>query len=125
MLPARNLCLLITSAEQFTLTQGAAPCTMRAEALDKLGSMIHVLTRGGLGNQMFQYAYALQLQRANAGKNIYLNGISHPFASDNRKLGLHHFQLTEKTRYSLFSLPATMILNGYASIIILMQNCAM
>ena len=71
---------------------------MRAEAHDELEGMIHILTRGGLGNQMFQYAYALQLQRANAGKNIYLNGISHPFASDNRELSLHHFQLTEKTR---------------------------
>lgn len=30
--------------------------------------MIHMMTRGGLGNQMFQYALALQIQKVNKSK---------------------------------------------------------
>lgn len=60
--------------------------------------MIHVITRGGLGNQMFQYAYALRLLLANDEQKIMLNGGLHAWSRDQRQLGLNHFQLTEGTR---------------------------
>ncbi len=59
--------------------------------------MVHVLTKGGVGNQMFQYAFALQVQRMNNNGLIYLNGHLHPFSRDKRQHSLHHFALTDKT----------------------------
>ena len=61
--------------------------------------MIHVITKGGMGNQMFQYAYALQLRKVNHPKElILLNGALHRFYPSNRKLNLHHFKLDPRTR---------------------------
>lgn len=60
--------------------------------------MIHVITKGGMGNQMFQYAFALHLQKANRIEKIYLNGVLHPFYPSNRKQCLHHFRLTSNTK---------------------------
>lgn len=60
--------------------------------------MIHELTKGGVGNQMFQYAFALLVQKMNGGDGeIFLNGHLHPFSRDKRQHSLHHFSLTDKT----------------------------
>lgn len=56
-----------------------------------------------MGNQMFQYAYAL-----NPRATIYLNGYLHPFSSDKRQLSLHHFQLSKETHVA--SLPLSIYL---------------
>lgn len=58
--------------------------------------MIHVVTKGGMGNQMFQYAFALQVQRLNQADTIYLNGGWHLFMNDKRTLSLGHFCLNDK-----------------------------
>ena len=60
--------------------------------------MIHLLTKGGMGNQMFQYAFALKLQQGKTDEPIYLNGNFHPFSKDKRKHSLHHFCLTPHTK---------------------------
>lgn len=54
--------------------------------------MINLITRGGLGNQMFQYALALQIQKVNEG-TIRINGSLHPHSIDKRKQSLYHFAL--------------------------------
>lgn len=54
--------------------------------------MINLITRGGLGNQMFQYALALQIQKVNGG-TIRINGSLHPHSIDKRKQSLYHFAL--------------------------------
>ena len=59
--------------------------------------MIHLITRGGLGNQMFQYAMALQIARKNRCRKIWINGEIHPFSIDKRQQSLYHFQLNEGT----------------------------
>lgn len=56
--------------------------------------MIHMMTRGGLGNQMFQYALALQIQKVNESKEIWINGELHPLSIDKREQSLYHFALT-------------------------------
>lgn len=60
--------------------------------------MIHMMTRGGLGNQMFQYALALQIQKANESKIIWINGELHPLSIDKRKQSLYHLTLTPNTK---------------------------
>ncbi|MBQ4613559.1 MAG: alpha-1,2-fucosyltransferase [Akkermansia sp.] len=60
--------------------------------------MIHLITKGGMGNQMFQYAFALQVKKVNGDKRIWLNGFYHPFSKDKRKPSLYHFCLTEHAR---------------------------
>lgn len=59
--------------------------------------MIHLFTKGGIGNQMFQYAYAMQVQKLCKDKSICVNGIMHGVSSDGRVCGLHHFALSEST----------------------------
>lgn len=59
--------------------------------------MIHVLLKGGLGNQMFQYAYALLLQQENKDAQVYVNGILRWWSSDKRLSALHHFVLNKGT----------------------------
>ena len=49
-----------------------------------------------MGNQMFQYAYALQVKRLNQSDTICLNGGWHSFMSDARSLSLGHFNLDDK-----------------------------
>lgn len=58
--------------------------------------MIHVLTKGGLGNQMFEYAYALQLQKALDHQNIVINGIFHRYAIDKRHVSLQYLSIPQK-----------------------------
>ena len=60
--------------------------------------MIHMMTRGGLGNQMFQYALALRIQKANKSKMIWIDGELHPLSIDKRKQSLYHFVLTPETK---------------------------
>ena len=60
--------------------------------------MIHMMTRGGLGNQMFQYALALQIQKINKDKTIWIDGELHPLSIDKRKQSLYHFALTPETK---------------------------
>ena len=61
--------------------------------------MIHILLKGGLGNQMFQYAYGLQLQQKNKDVQIYVNGILRRWAPDKRLNALHHFVLNRGTHH--------------------------
>lgn len=60
--------------------------------------MIHLITKGGMGNQMFQYAFALQVKKQNEDKHIWLDALYHPFSKDKRKPSLYHFCLAEHTR---------------------------
>ena len=60
--------------------------------------MIQVITKGGMGNQMFQYAFALQVKRLNPSDAIYLNGGWHSFMNDARRLSLGHFCLDEQVK---------------------------
>lgn len=60
--------------------------------------MIHLVTKGGLGNQMFQYAFATQVQQKHDSEPIYINDFYQPLNGDNRRLGLSHFKLTTGTR---------------------------
>lgn len=64
--------------------------------------MIHLITKGGLGNQMFQYAFALQIKRKYPEDSVCIHGILHPFSRDKRQLSLHHFRLDKKTKISGF-----------------------
>ena len=59
--------------------------------------MIHLITRGGLGNQMFQYAMALQIAKRNRCGKIWINGEIHPFSIDKRQQSLYHFCLNGST----------------------------
>lgn len=62
--------------------------------------MIHIITKGGMGNQMFQYALALQIRKVNgSNEKIILNGALHPFSKDKRKLSLNHFALDAGTKF--------------------------
>lgn len=66
--------------------------------------MIHIILKGGLGNQLFQYAYALQVQKLNKNKRICVNGSLRPFSKDKRLNSLFNFELQENTRHcSTFS----------------------
>lgn len=79
------------------------------------GQMIHLITKGGLGNQMFEYAFALQMQQAFGEQGICVNDLYHRYGPDKRKSALHHFRLSENTKLLsplkstlyLFSLIAT------------------
>lgn len=51
-----------------------------------------------MGNQMFQYAFALQVKRLNQADTICLNGGWHSFMSDARSLSLGHFCLDDKVK---------------------------
>lgn len=62
-----------------------------------------------MGNQMFQYAFALQVLKRNSDHKIVLNGCFHPFSLGKRPLSMQHFELAEHThfcpplkRYGLF-----------------------
>lgn len=53
---------------------------------------------------MFEYAFALQMQRICGEQPICINALYHQLSSDNRKPALHHFQLsTATTQLSLFN----------------------
>lgn len=64
--------------------------------------MIIVRIWEGLGNQMFQYAYAKLLQKSGKQKvflearRIYRNTLPHEDMSVERKCGLHHFNISLK-----------------------------
>lgn len=61
--------------------------------------MIHLITKGGLGNQMFEYAFALRMRHAYNDESICINSLYHLIAGDKRKVSLQHFKLSEKTRF--------------------------
>ena len=72
--------------------------------------MIHLFTKGGIGNQMFQYAYAMQVQKLCKDKRIYVNGIMHSLSSDGRVCGLHHFALSDPTHICTPAQSVTMLI---------------
>lgn len=61
--------------------------------------MIHLITKGGLGNQMFEYAYAIKMQKEYNDKSICINGIYHQLAKDKRHVALQHFRLSENVYF--------------------------
>lgn len=62
--------------------------------------MIHLILAGGMGNQMFEYAYALQVQKQNPSDNICINPVLLQYRSDGRSNSLHHFRLSESTSHA-------------------------
>ena len=54
--------------------------------------MIQVLLKGGLGNQMFEYAYALKVSQVHPNEKIYLNGSFLKYSPDKRKIALINFE---------------------------------
>lgn len=70
---------------------------MQAQTIivDIASKMIHLITKGGLGNQMFEYAYAIKMQQAYGDKRIYISGIYNLIAKDKRPIALQHFRLAE------------------------------
>lgn len=58
--------------------------------------MIHLILLGGLGNQMFEYAYALSVQKKNPNDFILINPVVLNHHSDGRSNSLHHFKLSKK-----------------------------
>lgn len=59
--------------------------------------MIQVLLKGGLGNQMFEYAYALKVSQVHPNEKIYLNGSFLKYSPDKRKIALINFELADDT----------------------------
>ena len=59
--------------------------------------MIQVLLKGGLGNQMFEYAYALKVSQAHQNEKICLNGAFLKYLPDKRKIALTNLELAEDT----------------------------
>ncbi len=49
-----------------------------------------------MGNQMFQFAFALRTLQVSEDKRLYINGLIHSFMKDKRSVSLHHFHLTDK-----------------------------
>lgn len=74
--------------------------------------MIQLITKSGMGNQMFEYAYALYLHKAGKKDDIYVNGCVQPYMRDHRRLSLHHFKLT----------PQTHILSSVSSVVHLLRS---
>ena len=52
----------------------------------------------GMGNQMFQYAFARALQER-TGEKMIMNGFSAIRINDIRRYSLHHFKLSPKAKY--------------------------
>lgn len=57
--------------------------------------MIHLILTGGMGNQMFEYAYALQVQAQNPDDKISINPTALSYCRDQRSNSLHHFRLSD------------------------------
>lgn len=60
--------------------------------------MIQVLLKGGLGNQMFEYAYALKVKQVHPNEKIFLNGSFLRYSPDKRKIALRNLELDEDTK---------------------------
>lgn len=60
--------------------------------------MIQVLLKGGLGNQMFEYAYALKVKQVHPNEKIFLNGSFLRYSPDKRKIALGNLELDEDTK---------------------------
>ncbi len=68
--------------------------------------MIKLMVKNGLGNQMFQYAYARYIQECYKKNGINENLILNPFyfnkkqsiGSDKREMSLNHLNLNDKIK---------------------------
>ena len=59
--------------------------------------MIQILLKGGLGNQMFEYAYALKVSRAHGNEKMCINGSFLKYSPDKRKIALGNLALADDT----------------------------
>lgn len=69
--------------------------------------MIQILLKGGLGNQMFEYAYALKVSQAHGNEKMCINGSFLKYSPDKRKIALGNLVLADDTEI-LPDLPHTL-----------------